>query len=194
MTQITDTLAKLNQLLINFSNQSINGQAMLDGLCQFCVENMEAAFARIWLVDKDKTTLILKASQGQYTNLAGSRSRITIGQGSKIDRMYIEGKPHINNEVANDPAVIDKNWVKQEGFVSFGGYPLIWGQEKLGVAGMYSRQALSEDALLVLSTFSLIASMLIYQENQSELEKVRFCEAAGIDRKLLDQMISLGQA
>jgi GAF domain-containing protein len=194
MANLSSNLEKLNQMLLDFSNKGITEQALLDGLCQFCVENLDAVFARIWLVDKEKTELVLKASQGQYTSLTGTRSRIKIGQGSKIDNMYVSGESHISNDVANDPAVVDKEWVKKEGLVAFAGYPLIWNQEKLGVAGLYSRQNLNEETLLVLGTFGLIASMLIYQTNQSELEKERFCEAAGIERKLLDQMISLGQA
>lgn len=193
MTELSDKLQKLNLLLQDFSKTNSTEQSMLDGLTNFCVKNLEAAFARVWLIDQSGEVLILKSSSGQYTNLNGTRSRIKVGQGSKIDVMYTKCEPHISNDLLNDPAVIDKEWVKREGFVGFAGYPLCWNNTKLGVLGMYTRVELSDEILLILGNFSMMAAMLIYQTQQSEHEKDHFCRVAGIERRLLDQMLKLSE-
>jgi GAF domain-containing protein len=167
-------------------------QNLLDALTQFCVDHFGAAFARIWLIDAGGKILVLASSRGQYTRLDGTRAKISIGQGSKIDKLFVEQNPHVTNDVLNDPGVKDKEWAKREGFISFAGYPLFWGGEKLGVLGMYSRQVLSNDLLLVMNVFIGLASSVIYQHQQTERNMNHFCQATGFRRALLDQFIELG--
>ncbi len=183
---LDSTLSSLSQ------RKTMTCETLLDTLTQFCVDEFGAAFARIWLSDEDSMVLILKSSRGQYTRLDGTRSRIPIGQGSKIDKIYTQGFPHITNDILNDPAVKDKEWARCEGFISFAGYPLRWGDEQLGVLGMYSRQWLSEDILLVLGIFVRLASAAIFECRQTERNMNYFCQVTGFKRSLLERLISLG--
>ncbi|MBI4671889.1 MAG: GAF domain-containing protein [Chloroflexi bacterium] len=194
MTTVTlnARLVALQKLMTELACQSVSQQILLDSLAQFCVDNLDAAFARIWLVNETEDVLILQASRGQYTRINGTRARISIGQGSKIDKLYVAGKPHITNDVLNDPGVKDKEWAQREAFVAFAGYPLIWGCQPLGVLGMYSRQTLSEDLLLLLSIFCAMASATIYQQRQTEHNMMQFCQVTGFKRVLLDRLIALG--
>lgn len=185
-------LSALDTLLLNLAHQRVTPEVLRDDLAQFCVDELGAAFARIWLIDESRTTLVLKTSRGQYTRLDGTRSRIPLGNGSKIDLVFANCLPHITNDVLTDPAVKDKDWATREGFVSFAGMPLCWGGEKLGVLGMYSREVLSEDLLQVLAIFTSMASAVIYQQNQTERNMLQFCEVTGFKRTLLDRLISLG--
>ncbi len=191
-TELGEQLAALDSLLQTLSEEPLCAQSLLDAMTQFCVDHLGAAFARIWLVDESGGTLILKSSQGQYTRLDGSRSRIAIGQGSKIDKMFVENSPHITNDVLSDPCVKDKEWAKREGFIAFAGYPLCWGGSKLGVLGMYSRQTLHHELLMVLGVFALVTSAIIFQVKQTEKNMAQFCQVTGFKPALLDRLIALG--
>ncbi|MDW8071633.1 MAG: GAF domain-containing protein [Anaerolineae bacterium] len=168
-------------------------EAFLDILAQFCVDNFGAAFARVWLADNEDKMLILKSSCGQYTRLDGSRAIIPIGQGSKIDIIYTSGEPHLTNDVLTDPAVLDKEWARREGMVSFAGYPLMWGDEKLGVLGMFARHALPADVLAAMGLFTKAVSAVVFLCQQTERNMRYFCEVTGFRRSLLEQLIRLGQ-
>ena len=43
------------------------------------VQHLDAAFARIWLLNNDNKVLELKASAGLYTHLNGEHARIPVG-------------------------------------------------------------------------------------------------------------------
>ena len=90
------------------------------------VRHLDAAFARIWTLSDDGKMLELQASAGMYTHLDGPHSRIPMGQ-FKIGMIAQERKPHLTNNVLNDPRISNRAWAEKEGMVSFVGYPLVLG-------------------------------------------------------------------
>lgn len=106
------------------------------------VKHLDAAFARIWLLNKQENVLELQVSSGMYTHIDGQHQRVKVGE-FKIGLIAQEAKPHLTNSVQDDPRVSNKEWAKQEGMVAFAGYPLIVEGEVLGVIAMFARQALS---------------------------------------------------
>ena len=74
----------------------------------------------------DPQTQILKlhASAGLYTHLDGDHASIPVGQ-YKIGRIAQVRKPHLTNDVQEDPEIHDQEWAKREGMVAFAGYPII---------------------------------------------------------------------
>ncbi len=73
---------------------SLSGGATLTAALQGCAEalvsHLDAAFARIWTLDKEADTLILRASAGLYTHLDGPHGRIRSG-GSRSGRSRRKG-------------------------------------------------------------------------------------------------------
>lgn len=192
---LIESVRNLEKALDSLSQPDTTHQTILDTLAQFCVDNFGAAFARVWVADEDDNVLILMSSRGQYSNLNGSRSRIPIGQGSKIDTIYTSGMPHLTNDVLSDPGVIDKEWAQQEKLVSFAGYPLTWNGERIGVVGMFARQPLSEEVLILLGLLvkSISAVLFISMLQQAEHDRIKyFCEATGFRRALIEQLIRAG--
>ncbi|MEO1093939.1 MAG: PAS domain S-box protein [Cyanobacteria bacterium J06638_28] len=124
-------------------------RSMLQGCCEVIVTFMEAAFARIWLLDESKQVLELQASAGLYTHIDGGHARIPIGQ-FKIGLIAIEKKAHLTNDILNDPRLGDRVWAEREGMVAFAGYPLIVDEQLLGVMALFARQTLSEDTFQAL--------------------------------------------
>jgi PAS domain S-box-containing protein len=127
---------------------------MLQGCAQALVDNLDAAFARIWVLNREEDALVLHASAGIYTHLNGPHGRLSYsGYPYKIGIIAREKKPLLTNDTLNDPQISDKEWVKQVGLVSYGGYPLIVEDEILGVMAVFSRNTMSE------ATFGALASI-----------------------------------
>ncbi len=126
---------------------------MLQQCSDALVKHLDAAFARIWTLDKKGTTLELQVSSGIYTHIDGEHSRIPVGQ-FKIGLIAAEKKPHLSNSLIGDPRVHKQEWVTQERMKAFAGYPLIISDKVIGVIAMFSRKPLSEVAFTSLESMS----------------------------------------
>ncbi|MBD2292180.1 PAS domain S-box protein [Anabaena sphaerica FACHB-251] len=122
---------------------------MMRGCTDALVKHLGAAFARIWILNKEEQVLELQVSSGIYTHTNGIHSRVAMGR-LKIGLIAAERKPHLTNSVQDDPRVNDKEWAKREGMVAFGGYPLIVEGEIIGVIALFSRQPLTESTFTAL--------------------------------------------
>ena len=120
------------------------------------VRHLDAAFARIWMLNKDESTLELQASAGMYTRLDGSYSRIPVGD-LKVGWIAREKKAHLTNDVMTDPRVNDKDWAQYNGMVAFAGYPLVVEDRLIGVVALFARRPLSE---FILDTLGSIADTI----------------------------------
>jgi PAS domain S-box-containing protein len=131
------------------------GREPLCGVLQRCAEavvrHLDAAFARIWTLNRDENVLELQASAGLYTHLDGPHGRVPVGK-FKIGLIAEERRPHLTNSVVGDPRVGDQEWAKREGMVAFAGYPLIVADRLVGVMAMFSRRTLPGDTLEALSS------------------------------------------
>ncbi len=119
---------------------------LLDRCARETVKHLDAAFARIWLVDETGQTLELRASAGMYTRRDGAHGRVPIGE-YKIGRIALERRPHLTNNVIGDPGVSEQDWAVREGMVAFAGYPLIVEDKLLGVWALFARHELSDVTL-----------------------------------------------
>jgi signal transduction histidine kinase/ActR/RegA family two-component response regulator len=121
-------------------------QPTLNRCCEAIVDNLNAAFARIWTLGERSDILKLQASAGMYTHLDGGHSEIRVGEW-KIGWIAAQRKPHLTNQVIGDPRVSDQEWAEREGMVAFAGYPLVVEERLVGVVAMFARQPLSERTL-----------------------------------------------
>ena len=144
-------LAELNADVGLALTRSDNLGDMLHRCTKAMVEHLDAAFARIWTVNKKGDVLELQASAGMYTHLDGSHGRVPVGK-FKIGLIAQERQPHLTNEVVGDPRVSDQEWAKREGIVAFAGYPLIVEERLIGVMAMFARRELTEATLQALAS------------------------------------------
>jgi formate hydrogenlyase transcriptional activator len=142
---------------------------ILHACTEAIVRQLEAAFARIWILSSDGRELELQASAGMYTRLNGRYSRIPFG-GLKIGLIAQERKAHLTNDVQNDPRINDKEWAKSKNITSFAGYPLTVEDRVVGVMGMFSRKPLTQETL---DTLGLVADSV----------------AQGIERKIGEEKL-----
>lgn len=145
-----------------------NLRGTLHKCAEAMVRHLDAAFARVWTLSSNSRELQLQASAGMYTRLDGSHSRIPFGQ-LKIGLIAQERKPHLTNNVQNDPRVSDKEWARREKMISFAGYPLLLEDRVVGVMGMFSQKPLTEGTLEALSFVADAMAQVIDRKRAEEL-------------------------
>lgn len=119
---------RLIKKLIDTYQRDASLDEVLAAVTQGLVDEFEAAFARLWLIERQadgQEALILKASSGMYTNLHGSRSRIPLPDASKLGQIVASRRGHFTNDTYHDPGVLDKTWARTNRLVALAGYPLI---------------------------------------------------------------------
>jgi signal transduction histidine kinase len=144
--KLLDFRASIDEILVCGDNL----QKMMQDCTQVVVNQLDAAFARIWTLNAPENCLELQASAGLYTHIDGPHCRVPVGQ-FKVGLIAEECRPHLTNQVLSDPRVGDKDWAAREGLVAFAGYPLLVNDQLLGVIALFSRQPLSEKVLTALA-------------------------------------------
>jgi len=145
------------------------------------VRHLDAAFARIWTLSDDGRMLELQASAGMYTHLDGPHSEIPMGQ-FKIGMIAQERKPHLTNDVLNDPRISNRAWAEKEGMASFAGYPLSVGDRTIGVMAMFSRKQLTPDTTETLASGADLIAQGIERKRAQEALQITQAELARVSR------------
>ncbi|HLN98882.1 MAG TPA: PAS domain S-box protein [Pyrinomonadaceae bacterium] len=148
-------------------------RAMLEICAAAVVRHLDAAFARIWLLNEEQKVLKLEASAGLYTNLDGQHAHIPLGS-FKIGLIAAEQKPHLTNSVQSDDRVSDKDWAQREGMISFAGYPLLVEGRTVGVIAMFAQESLEQDTIEALESVApIIAQGIERKRTQDTLRETQ---------------------
>jgi len=164
---------------------SLNLQEVLATITQGLVDELEAAFARIWLlrngdlctechkadqcVDRE-LCLHLKASAGIYENLNGEFRRYPYGA-PIIGRIIHSEEPLFTNDLLKEGHFQDKRWIRDNGFQSYVGHPLVFRGEQLGVLVMFCCRVMSQKEFERVASFANQAAIAI--KNAQLFEEVK---------------------
>ncbi|MDT5267995.1 MAG: hypothetical protein QOH49_181 [Acidobacteriota bacterium] len=140
---------------------------VLQRCAEAVVQHLDAAFARVWTIERGSDMLELQASAGLYTHLDGPHGRVPVGK-FKIGLIAAERRPHLTNAVVGDPRVGDQEWARREGMVAFAGYPLLVEDRLVGVLAMFARGALPDDTLEALASVANIIAQGIERRRAEE--------------------------
>jgi PAS domain S-box-containing protein len=162
--------------------QSVTLAAMLDLSAELIVSHLEAALVEIWTRKPQAEGLELRAGAGRVSAAddpdgPGPRMRCT------LDDVVRDRRTLVANAVAGDPR-IDQAWAAAHGVVSFVGYPLIVGEQVVGVIAMFGCAPFSDATVQAISYIAnAVASAIERQRIEQELltsdERTRFAlEAA----------------
>jgi len=138
---------KLLSLSSDIGKALVQGKTIpetLNDCCELIVHHLDAAFARVWLIDDAPDTLTLHASAGMYTRINGDHRYKPISSGNKIGNIALTKSPHITNDIIDDPQILNQEWVKREKMVAFAGHPLLVDDTVIGVVAMFSQKPLSD--------------------------------------------------
>ncbi|HEY0455399.1 MAG TPA: CHASE domain-containing protein, partial [Verrucomicrobiae bacterium] len=153
------------------ARESIDESALMQQCTEAMVRFVPAAFARIWTLNAREQVLELRASAGLYTHLDGPHSRVPLGS-LKIGRIAQNRKPHLTNDIPNDPQISDPAWAREQGMVAFAGFPLLVHDKLLGVVALFAREYLPEDTLQSLQTVAdLVAHGLHRRRTENALAR-----------------------
>ena len=171
---------------------SLNLHEVLNTITEGLVDDLDAAFARIWLIGPGdlcaecykaadcanrERCLHLEASAGIYTNLSGEYRRIPLGA-LKIGRIAQGEGRMCTNDVLNEERLPNKQWLRENRLQSFCGYPLVFRDELLGVVAMFSRRIISEEEFDRLALFANQAAIAI--KNAQLFESAKLAEVAAL--------------
>ncbi len=127
-----------------------------DGL----VDQFGCAFARIWVVEPDKTALRLVASSGLYTHTNGSFARVPMGA-YKVGKIAQNRVPFLSNRLAEEAWVKDRDWAIANRIQGFAGYPLMTGDRVIGVLATFSHSPMAAEFLEVLQVLCMTATVAL---------------------------------
>ncbi len=162
-------LTKFEAAITQHLNEEKNLQAILQACTEAMVTYLDASFARIWTLNEADQVLELQASAGLYTHIDGPHGRVPVGQ-FKIGKIVSECQPHLTNQVIGDPRVSEQEWAKREGLVAFAGYPLMVGNQVVGVMAMFSKNSLSDLTMGMMKlSASRIAQTIARRQAEGEL-------------------------
>ena len=103
------------------------------------VEHLEAAYARIWLLEPGGSTLQLAASSG-VAHVSGPLERTEVPLGSwKIGRAAQDQEPQFSEDLANDVQFSDTAWARREGMAAFAAYPMVVEGRTVGAIAIFAR-------------------------------------------------------
>ena len=143
---------------------------LLDMIVRQLARRPHVALARIWLIqegdcpcpvheptcDDNARCLHLKASQGKplaeeqadWSRLDGDFSRFPLGA-RKVGWIAATGKAvHIDDIEKDSKWIARPEWARQEGILGFGGQPLLYRGEVLGVLAIFTRIRLKHEELV----------------------------------------------
>lgn len=154
-------LQRVSELVQQFSGclePELIAKRATDGL----IDQFGCAFARIWLMDPNGTSLSLVASSGMYTNTDGFFGKVPLGS-FKVGKIAQNRISFLSNNLADEPWVKDREWALANRITGFAGYPLAIGDKVIGVLAVFSHHPLSAEFLEVLQ--SLCTTLTITLEN-----------------------------
>jgi two-component system sensor histidine kinase EvgS len=126
------------------------------------VDHFHAALARVWLYEAVDNSLRLKASAGWSARTEDSRWAILnlAAYPHRLADVARTGRACVLNGLAGEGDV-DATWVEHEKIASLAYYPLVVGDELVGVLAYFSRREITPEFADVLSAFVTIATLAI---------------------------------
>ena len=166
------------EVSIAFANEATISE-ILNRCAEAIAHHLDAAFVRIWTLNREENVLELQASAGLDTHPGKLESRVPVG--INIGLIAQEKKPYLTNDILHDPRISDKKWAKREGMVAFVGYPLIIEDRAVGVMAMFSRNRLTSAVTDTLGPIADLTAQCIERKrtketlNETNAELERIC-------------------
>ncbi len=162
-TKLLIDLQHVNSIANSF-NDCLDPDEIARRVTNGLVEKFGCVFARIWLMEADRTALKLVASSGLYSRINGFFARVPIGA-FKVGKIAQNQIPFLSNQLAAETWVLDRDWAILHGIQGFAGYPLIVNGDSIGVLAVFSQAEMLPEFLEILqslctaTTIGLVAAL-----------------------------------
>jgi PAS domain S-box-containing protein len=158
-------------------------EQMLQAACDAVVRHMGATLVRVWTLDRDNRVLHLRASAGRDMPVAVEHAHIPMGQ-LLVGRIAQERKPRVNLEGRREAWEEDAAWAAQEGLEAFAGFPLVLGEQLVGVFVLFHGAPLQREDTDVLSAVSEIITQGVERRRAEEALRLHAQELARSNEEL----------
>jgi signal transduction histidine kinase len=154
-------LELLNQS-IDQMNQKLFEPELLDVVATSLTGNLGFATAQVWLLEPSDGALWRRASHHTTDNPPPVPGRVERGM-SEIGQVAELRVPIVTNDPANHRQVGLSPWMTKEGIQAFAGFPLVVGEQLLGVLAVYHRRPLDRNTIELLTLFAQHAATAIQE-------------------------------
>jgi signal transduction histidine kinase len=165
-------LARYEALRADVST-ALSADGRLPAILQQCTEAMVrhlgVALARIWTFDTQAQVLEFQAGAGKYRDADARFARVPLQHPLNLGCIARERRPYLTNDLERSPRFAGPHWAKGEGFTSFAGYPLVVGEQLVGVMVLFAYQPLPEDLAPALGAIADALAQGL-QRRRAELE------------------------
>ena len=146
---------------------------------------MKAKICALWLLDKDKKKLAIRATQAMSSEYLRKRS-INFGEGI-VGLVAMEKKPVVISEVLKDKRYKEKELAKKEGLISMLSVPMMVKKKVIGVINCYTTSAyeFSKSDIILLSAVANQAAVAI--ENTELIVKTKVIQEELEARKKIER-------
>src|SRR3984893_16037743 len=154
-------LELLNQS-IDQMNQKLFEPELLDVVATALTGNLGFAAAQAWLLEPSDGALWRRASHHTTGSPPPVPGRVERGM-SEIGQVAELRVPIVTNDPANHRQVGLSPWMSEEGIQAFAGFPLVVGDQLLGVLAVYHRRPLDRNTIELLTLFAQHAATAIQE-------------------------------
>ncbi len=117
---------------------SLDLSQVLDGVVQAAAGIIPNASVRLWIAEENR--LVLQVETGTSSAaLGGRKTAFAFGEGL-AGQVAETREPLVVERLVEDPRTINVEWMRQEGYVSFVGVPLLFQTHLLGVLAILTRR------------------------------------------------------
>ncbi|HEY0493144.1 MAG TPA: GAF domain-containing sensor histidine kinase [Candidatus Dormibacteraeota bacterium] len=175
-------LELLNQS-IDQMNQKLFEPEFLDVVASALTGHLGLAAAQLWLVEATDGALYRRAGQ-HTTNMAPPvASRVERGM-TEIGQVAELRVPIITNDPANHRQGSLYPWMQEEGIQAFAGFPLVVGEQLLGVLAVYHRRPLDRNTIDLLTLFAQHAATAIQEARLFHLATEQTARLGAVNAEL----------
>ena len=146
-------LKKCAVLIAQFSG-CLNAEKIAKETTAGLIKTFGCVFARIWLVEPDRSALRLVASSGLSTQLNGSFARVPMGA-FKVGKIAQHCIPFLSNCLPAESWVKARQWAIENSIQGFAGLPLMQKDSAIGVIAIFSYRTMAPEFLEALQILSV---------------------------------------
>jgi GAF domain-containing protein/nitrogen-specific signal transduction histidine kinase/ActR/RegA family two-component response regulator len=131
--RLFETLARLARAV----SSTLDPDHVLRTIVRGVLELSPEVVARIWVVEGESVRL--GAEAGTRATDRSDRQVFALGEGL-AGMAALAAEPVFIADVSTDPRAVNRDWMRQEGFVSFLGLPLLADGQPVGVLSIFTRR------------------------------------------------------
>jgi signal transduction histidine kinase len=182
----TEKRARRLELLnrsIDQMNQKLFEPELLDIIATSLTGNLGFAASQVWLLEPSDGALWRRAGHHTTRNPPPVTGRVERGMG-EIGQVAELRVPIVSNDPANHRQLALNPWMSEEGIQAFAGFPMVVGDQLLGVLAIYHRRALDRNTIELLTLFTQHAATAIQEAHLFHLATEQTARLGAVNAEL----------